>query len=198
MPTVRNIQPCRTYNKQHSSYRAYKPHLRQDFNRLCGYCGENDYYMGGSRGFHIDHFRPTSKFSGLETRYENLVYACPFCNIAKSNDWPGDGQKTSVDGCGYVEPCDIQYEEHLTRKDDGRIRPLTELGSYMFYKLNLGLRRKQHVWLLDELRCLIKEVLDLLKSLEGGNSQKAALKEKYFELTACFLEIGERYRDELA
>jgi hypothetical protein len=137
-------------------------------------------------------------FSELEASYENLVYACPFCNIAKSYDWHGDRQNNSIDGRGYTEPCDPKYEEQLTRLVDGRIKPLTLLGNYMFYKLNLGLRRRQHVWLLEEIRNLILEVRNLLKTLDDDDSKKiVALKDKYLELTACFFDIEKCYRDEL-
>jgi len=57
----------------------------------CWYCGQKlDPW-----DFHIDHFTPKSK--GGSNQYENLVPACPNCNIVKNNrrtwDWSCDLQK---------------------------------------------------------------------------------------------------------
>jgi len=197
MPPVRKNVPERTCQKSYASYRDYKLFLRQDFFKSCGYCGEDDSYLGGSRGFHIDHFRPHSKFPNLKAEYKNLSYSCPFCNIAKSDDWPGDDQNNIVDGMGYIDPCDTAYEKHLTRHKDGSIKPLSDIGEYMFNELHLGLKRKQYIWLLNELRNVISEVRDLLDSLNSEDPNKGILKNKYFELSGYFMDLEQIYRDSL-
>jgi uncharacterized protein (TIGR02646 family) len=104
-----------------TKHQAYKDELRVDFRRRCGYCDDKDVYSGGKRGFHIDHFKPKSKFDDLKTTYSNLVYSCPYCNIAKSNKW-----KPRV---GFIDPCSAEYENHLLRDERGRIVPKTKRGS---------------------------------------------------------------------
>ncbi len=86
MLPFRHVIPIRTCTKKYARYRYYKAYLREDFNKRCGYCDDRDIICGGIRGFHIDHFRPQKPFSHLENDYNNLVYACPYCNGGKSND----------------------------------------------------------------------------------------------------------------
>lgn len=198
MPPVRNNSPVRNCNKAYSSYRSYKPYLRKDFFNSCGYCGEDDSYFGGSRGFHIDHFRPHSKFPNLKTDYNNLAYSCPFCNVAKSNDWPGDEHNNIGNGVGYIDPCDASFEKHLTRHQNGRIEPLTNIGKYMYNELHLGLKRKQYVWLLNELDTVMDEVTSLLNSLSISDPNREALKNRYIELSMHFRSLKKIYRDSLA
>jgi len=124
MPPFRQHNPVRTCDRLYARYTSYKLHLRNDFNKRCGYCNDLDSFCGGTRGFHIDHFCPQDKFSHLETNYGNLVYACPYCNGAKSNDWPASSETPSiVDGKGYVDPCDVDFTNHFERFPNGRIMP---------------------------------------------------------------------------
>lgn len=59
----------------------------------CRYCGKR------SERFHMDHVYPVSK--GGETTVENLVTACPSCNIskhAKVGVWPHDPDTAKMIG----------------------------------------------------------------------------------------------------
>ena len=147
-----------------ANYRDYKEDLRDDFNSRCGYCDDDDRFMGGRRGFHIDHFAPKSKFEDLETVYSNLIYACPFCNISKSNDWPSNRSvENVVNDEGYVDPCDAQYDEHIARHDSGKIIAKSELGKYMHKKLKLHLMRHEMIWKHGQINQLIND----LKNIEA-------------------------------
>jgi len=90
MKLLREEIPQRIFDQHYNNYRAYKEHLRTDFHRRCGYCNDLDHHCNGVRGFHIDHFVPLKPYSeqhpSIETDYNNLVYSCPYCNNAKSND----------------------------------------------------------------------------------------------------------------
>lgn len=184
MPPLRLQTPKRTYSgKAKTNYRSYKKELRDDFNKRCGYCDDSDFLCGGRRGFHIDHFKPKSKFEHLENDYGNLVYSCPYCNWAKSDDWPSDDEKQNVIGDkGYVDPCDSDYERHFERHANGRIRPKTELGKYMFKKLKLGLRRHQLAWIRDCLDKLLEELSGCLDGMEKENPIQSELANRHLEL----------------
>lgn len=58
----------------------YKRYLRRDFTYRCVYCTIHEREHGGYRSFHVEHFRPKSKFPLLSTTYTNLMYSCNFCN----------------------------------------------------------------------------------------------------------------------
>jgi HNH endonuclease len=57
---------------------------------VCIYCAIPEGRFGGIRNFHVEHFRPKSKFSHLEDDITNLYLACAICNVLKSDDWPGE------------------------------------------------------------------------------------------------------------
>lgn len=134
--------PSRKCTKVYKSYRKYKKYLAEDFNRRCGYTDCPDFWFGGKNTFHIDHFKPFSKNPTLETEYSNLVYCCSYVNILKSDD-EGD----------YIDPCDVDFNDHFDRDNDGVIvpKPGSKQANYMFNKLQLGLRRYSLIWKLDEM-----------------------------------------------
>lgn len=158
--SVQEQKPERSAVQHRGSYRAYKSDLRSDFNRRCGYCDDQDFYDGGSRGYHIDHFLPKSQFPHLTTTYGNLVYACPYCNTAKSDKWRSKG--------GFIDPCDAAYDEHLERRNSGTITHCSARGKYMHREIKLGLRRHQILWLMRKLDAQKKR---LQKKLEGKTGE---------------------------
>lgn len=166
-------------------YSLHKVDLRLDFVSKCGYCDTPDYYSGGTRGFHIDHFAPKSKFAELKNEYTNLVYCCPICNIGKSDDWPGDDPSVSyIDAKGYVDPCNEDYQIHLARDADGTILALTPLGTYIHKRLKLNLRRRQICWLMERMEQQLKQ-LAVIADKAGAQSEEVTalcqLTLKYFE-----------------
>ena len=185
--TLRYIHPIRKCEKKYSSYRSYKKYLAEDFNYKCGYCDDYHFWSGGAGSYHIDHFAPKSKFPELETDYNNLVYSCPFCNRAKSDDWVTDDPEKSIVGDeGYIDPCDPTYHEHLTRNEKGEIVPKTKIGYYMYKKLKLYLRRHMLIWNLTELQSLMEEVGDKLNSDIEDIEKEKEIKDLYIELSMEF------------
>ena len=133
--------PIRTCTKTYACYRSFKKYLADDFNSRCGYTDCPDFWFGGKNNFHIDHFKPFSKNPKLETDYSNLVYCCSYVNIIKSDD-EGD----------YLDPCNVDFNDHFERGNDGTIIPKinSEAANYMHLKLQLGLLRYKFIWKLDE------------------------------------------------
>lgn len=182
---IQSARPVRRSNPAvRSRYSYYKNELREDFYLKCGYCDTPDFYSGGYKGFHIDHFAPKSLFNNLKNKYENLVYCCPICNIGKSNDWPSNDPLVSVVGdLGYIDPCNPEYHKHLARKPDGTIVALTPLGAYIHRKLKLSLRRRQICWLLEKME---KQIICLKEIVREENRNEEDLQalcdliEQYF------------------
>jgi uncharacterized protein (TIGR02646 family) len=193
MKPFRTIDPKCVCKKKYINYRSYKEDLRKDFSKACGYCDDLDVYCGGRNAFHIDHFRPLKHFAALECEYSNLVYACSYCNISKSDDWPCLGRtSTYFNGEGYVDPCDAAFGGLFERHDDGRIKPKTDVAQYMYDQLKLGLRRHELIWLLRQLQEKIKEVSALFK--QHRHTDKAtALMESHVELTDEYFKYKELY-----
>lgn len=182
---LRDAIPLRSDVAVQVKYADYRADLRGDFNGRCGYCDDSDAYCDPIC-FHIDHFAPKSRFAELETTYINLVYACRFCNMRKSNHWVGDDPATPNDGTrGFVDPCDEQYDDHLERSVDGAIVAKTPLGRYMTRRLCLHLVRHQVLWNSRRARKLREQIDPLIDRYQEADLPKSA----------TYTALLERYRD---
>jgi len=168
----RNKSPKRTCTKKKSRYNAYKEELAKDFNHRCGYTDCQDRWLLGSRNFHIDHLKPKSKYPALENEYSNLVYCCSYVNLAKGDD----------DSLMYLDPCDIDYNEHFERDDDGTIVPKTPEAHYMYSHLKLYLKRYSVIWILEQ----ISQRIDKLRQYQKTGEHKDLLTELLNELQGEF------------
>ena len=183
--------PKRSKPSHSKSYRAYKPQLRENFRKRCGYCDGPDAYVGGQGGSHIDHFAPKTKFPDLENSYENLVYACPFCNRAKSDKWLGNDAAVPNDGeSGFVDPCGPELDQHLRRSTQGRIVGRTRLGQYLVDNLNLRLARHQFIWQLGRMEILAGELQELRQRLPVNSDVRRELMEEIADLFAEYLKYS--------
>lgn len=137
MPLLRRREPA----PQHDKYTEYKVYLREDFVYRCVYCTVHENEWGGPRHFDVEHFRPKSseRFVHLITDYRNLLYACDVCNTFKSNDWPSDDP--IVEGIGYLDPCEHDYDEHFVLTDDYELLGKSLAANYMKERLHLNRRQ---------------------------------------------------------
>lgn len=159
-------RPARRNVPAQQKYSLYRQDLRQDFIGTCGYCGDDDERADPST-FHIDHFAPKKRFPELELTYANLVYACRFCNVSKSNHWIGAEPHVPNDGArGFVDPCSDDYDAHLGREGSGRIVAKTDLGRYVIRRLHLDLLRHELLWRARKARELRDEIDDLINAYE--------------------------------
>lgn len=118
-----NVEPLKPYIK-------YMEILRNDFGRICGYCGKSESVTKNS--FEIDHFIPQRLAPEKTNDYTNLVYACYECNRKKSGKWPSEDKSVQfIDGKGFVDPASDEYDDNLARDDEGNIIGLTDAGKYM-------------------------------------------------------------------
>ena len=131
-----------------------KKYLAIDFEHRCAYCDDLDSISSGYKSYHVEHFAPKEKFPELKFQYDNLLYACPYCNCSKNDDWPSNDPKVNVvDNKGYIDPCTQEYYEHLGRDEKtGNIIFKTELGEYMYNQMQLYLRRHSIIYMLDKLK----------------------------------------------
>ena len=118
---LREKKPIRSYHgEQFRTNPTNKKHLAEDFGHRCAYCDDLDTYGGGYRAYHVEHFAPKEKFPALRFDYDNLLYACPWCNRAKWDIWPSNDPKINVVGKeGFIDPCSEEYDQHLERLADG-------------------------------------------------------------------------------
>lgn len=146
-----------------NKYQNYKPYLRKDFDYRCAYCVIHEAHYGGLRNFHVDHFRPKSKFPKLARTYVNLYYACGLCNTFKSDHWPSAALLKK--GSRYVDPCqEDPFGTHFEVDDrDGSLRTLTPAGKYTATHLRLDRRQlRKHRRRLAEKQAKCQELRDEL------------------------------------
>ena len=118
-----NVKPLKPYSK-------YRENLRNDFGRICGYCGKSELVTKNS--FEIDHFIPQRLAPEKTEDYTNLVYACYECNRKKSGKWPSEDKNVQfIDGKGFVDPASDEYDNNLVRDDWGNIIGVTDAGKNM-------------------------------------------------------------------
>lgn len=157
--------PVRSYSgEKWKTNKTNKKYLAQDFNHRCAYCDDLDRYNGGMRSYHVEHFAPKEKFPALKYTYDNLLYACPYCNEAKSDKWPSDSPEISVVGDkGFIDPCTEEYYKYIYRNEDGSIGYNGKLGKYIYNELNLYLKRHQVNYNLVSINERIKELRDIIR-----------------------------------
>lgn len=147
----------------------HKAELEEDFFGICGYCGK--VFKSTICDSQIDHFIPKNKYPEYENKYSNLVLACKVCNNKKRSDWPSGIAEKSItsDGKkGYVDPCDVEYDKHLTRCDDGSIIGLTDVGKYMAKRMGFDYRPIAETYKINELYIAIQK----LRELKDRNSSE--------------------------
>ena len=111
-------------------YQKYRDILREDFAKICGYCGKSEAVT--KNAFEIDHFIPVTYAPEKEEDYYNLVYSCYECNRKKASKWPSKDKNIQfVDGKGFVDPASDDYDNHLERDTKGNIIGKTDAGRYM-------------------------------------------------------------------
>ena len=157
--------PVRSYSgEKWKTNKTNKKYLAQDFNHRCAYCDDLDRYNGGMRSYHVEHFAPKEKFPALKYTYDNLLYACPYCNEAKSDKWPSDSPEISVVGDkGFIDACTEEYYKYIYRNEDGSIGYNGKLGKYIYNELNLYLKRHQVNYNLVSINERIKELRDIIR-----------------------------------
>lgn len=151
--------PVRTCDKSFTVYGRYKSYLKEDFYSRCGYTDSPDFWFGGSSNFHIDHFIPWKKHPtqpDLKTDYNNLVYSCSYVNILKSDD-----------ETAYLDPCNVNYNDHFYRDKIGNILPKKNSiqAKYMYDKLKLYMKRYQIIWMLENIFNKMEMLRQAIKSI---------------------------------
>lgn len=110
-----------------------------DFDFTCVYCLSHEAEVGSGAafgGFEIEHFRPKSLRRELRHRYDNLLWACRACNLAKGGTWPS--LELEQAGYRFVDPSREGLGKHIELAGYDQVAPKTAAGSYVVKKLDLN------------------------------------------------------------
>jgi hypothetical protein len=133
----RRIPKDRSAQPSNGTYKDWKVLLAQEGFHQCVYCAISETSFGGTRNFHVEHFRPKAIFVALENAFANLFYACSICNGFKGDDWrdPCDALETAC----YVSPASWEYAD-LLRADASDHLAVSDhvAGRFMIERLYLN------------------------------------------------------------
>ena len=133
------IDKTKTKQPEVGKYSDWKTNLAEEGANRCVYCAIKDTRLGGIRNFHVEHYKPKSLFPDLTNIILNLFYACPICNVFKSDDW--HEPTGNLDSIYYPDPSIFDYSDLFKLQDDGTLVGLNKSGTYIITKL--GLNRNQ-------------------------------------------------------
>ncbi len=106
-----------------------KEALEQMYDGRCCYCESQ---IGVTDYEHIEHLRPKTRFPELWFDWENLHWACPKCNIAKSSKWNDEHP--------IVDPTVDNPAEHLSF-DSAIVFPKSKRGDTTIEHAQLNRRK---------------------------------------------------------
>lgn len=159
----------------HSNYRDYRPFLREDFGKRCGYC--NDYDTFRIDRYEIDHFVPVTLDKDRKTDYSNLVYACKSCNNSKSDTWPtGDTGNPNDGKIGWIDPCSKEYAMQFERDEYGAIIPKTDMGEWMFENLKLWKAQHSYLWCIEHIGEQLENIEEHYQETDNPHILKKIIK----------------------
>lgn len=105
-------------------YESYRPWLRDEFSFRCVCCLKRECWGHVSGIYHIDHFHPIAVDQAQKSAYDNLLYVCARCNLAKRD-------LKVPDPTIYLTAHEVQVHP------DGRLEGLTPEAKSLIAKLDL-------------------------------------------------------------
>lgn len=148
-------------------YSDWKDQIAGDCFFQCVYCTIHESQFGGTVNYHIDHFRPKSKFQDLINDIFNLFYACPICNRFKSSDWPCEPDLTLS---SYPNPSDIDYATLFEIDEKYNLVGLYISSKYIINRLFLNraqlIYERREIILRKKLSAIIAETKLLIDQVE--------------------------------
>ena len=123
------------------------------------------------------------------------MYSCPYCNRAKGDTWLGASAEIPiVDNNGFIDPCDSNYGKSFKRLNDGKIKPLTPVASFIYDTLKLYLKRHETLYMLEELNEKHRQLKAKIENKKNNGENTEKLEKIRGELATCVLDYYDTYR----
>lgn len=90
------------------TYKNWKELIAKEGSYQCVYCAISESSFGGTRNFHVEHYKPKKTYKQLENDIMNLFYACPVCNTFKGDSYPAEPLEDHTIAC-YPNPSKVDY-----------------------------------------------------------------------------------------
>jgi hypothetical protein len=157
----------------YSTYESYRKWLEDEFHFRCIYC-LNRKVWSPTNIWAIDHLVPQDEAPELECEYDNLIFACQFCNQQKlSNRVP--------------DPCRVAYGACLRVETNGMVIPLNAHGKRLVSVIRLN-----HPRFVEERRKTMKLLCILAKHNRAAYEQMMGFPEDLPDLSTLKPPRGNR------
>ncbi len=159
------------------SYSDWKEVIAQEGFNQCVYCAIHENAFGGPRNFHVEHYRPRSKFDHLVNVILNLFYACAICNVFKSDHWPGEPCEDHSMIC-YPDPSQVDYDTLFDVDfDTGLVSGKFVASRYLVEQLHLNRHQlvleRRRFFIYDQIRQKRESLVRLTGELELIGDEKS-------------------------
>lgn len=186
----REFKIKRTCTKKYKDYKSYRPYLREDFNKRCAYCNLKDTMV--TTPFEIDHYIPRKSFSGicdeLDTKYENLIYSCKKCNLAKRNQFKGTISINNLNNEFFYDPSKVNYNNIFYRTEFGAINSDDNKGRDMIKRLELYRPIHSLGWLCEQVDITLRRIETIIIQ-EESDEKILILKEAKNKLNTYYRDL---------
>jgi hypothetical protein len=108
----------------YSGYSEYRDWVRDEFAFRCVFCLSRESWYGNQAFFHLDHAVAQKHAPTLARDYENLLYLCGACNLAKQ-------------ARALPDPCSSAMSDCLEVNSDGTITAKNDAGRKLVMVLRL-------------------------------------------------------------
>ena len=162
------------------------PDPREELRRLyqfrCGYCGTSEVDVGAA--LTIDHFQPRAH--GGADDPTNWVYCYHACNEFKGDHWQPESPYR------ILHPLQDDLSASIVGEADGRLRGLTETGTFHIQRLHLNRPQLIAHRLARRINTEVRRTIEISQQEEAAHLQRLAELEE--ALQAALQRLGQMRR----
>jgi hypothetical protein len=174
-------------------YRDCKEDLSKEAEHSCVYCCIHESRFGGIRNFHVEHYKPKSKYKTLTNKYSNLFYSCSICNCFKGNDWPNEPDEI-YEIPFYPNPLVVNYSDFIeVDLESGMVKGMKKTTKYLIEKLYLNRPQLVNERKFFGLMKRMKMNLEILKEVE--KKIVTISPEEKLKIFDTFIKVSETHRE---
>lgn len=181
------------------NYHDWKPLLAKEGFHQCVYCAISESAFGGFRNYHVEHYKPKSRYPKLENKFSNLFYACAICNTFKGDDWPGEPHQEHL-GAAYPDPSLTDYALLFDVAPNGVVAGRNIAANYLVEKLYLNRpqliseRRAQAAFAkIDEFAAFVRAQMRVLQASARAEREVAEAYDKLLSILLDLIELQSSY-----
>jgi len=150
------------------TFKDWKAPLSDEAKHRCVFCCIHEESFGGSRNFHVEHYRPKHLFGHLIDDYRNLFYSCAICNSFKGVSWPAEPLPDhSIPA--FPDPSVYDYSTLLEVDSDKIVQGIYPASKYLVDRLYLNrpqlVMERREVEIKEQLKALSANLKSLKESL---------------------------------